>query len=145
MFALTACGGGSSTEPDSVAEEAVATPSSTTSPSSAAATPTPTSTGEDEALRVAVQTYSDAFLDGDPVEAYEVFSARCKAEVSLSFFTGIVTAAKMTYGSALPIQTYEAQVDGDLARVTYTYDVPALNQSAEPWVREDGVWRQDDC
>lgn len=92
-----------------------------------------------------MQTYSDAFLGGEPVKAYEVFSARCKKRVSLSEFTGIVTAAGDLYGSALAIRSYEAQVSGDLARVTYTYDVPALNQMSEPWAREGGAWRQDDC
>ncbi|TYB39699.1 hypothetical protein FXF50_04790 [Micromonospora sp. AP08] len=49
------------------------------------------------------------------------------------------------YGKAMPIKTFQAQISGDLARVTYTYDVPALNQNKEPWVREDGTWKQDDC
>ena len=29
--------------------------------------------------------------------------------------------------------------------LTYTYDVVAINQTAEPWVREGGSWREDDC
>jgi hypothetical protein len=99
---------------------------------------------EDE-LRVAVQGYSDGFLGGNPTAAYQYFSARCKEKVSLSYFTGIVTAAKVTYGSVLPMASYDAQVSGDLARVTYTYDVVALNQDAEPWVREEGLWKTDDC
>ena len=99
---------------------------------------------EDE-LRVAVQGYSDGFLGGDPTVAYQYFSARCKEKVSLSYFTGIVTAAKMTYGNVLPIVSYGAQISGDLARVTYAYDVVALNQDAEPWVREEGLWKTDDC
>jgi hypothetical protein len=45
----------------------------------------------------------------------------------------------------LPIVSYDAQVSGDHARVTYTYDVAALNQDAEPWVREEGFWKTDDC
>lgn len=101
--------------------------------------------GPEDELRVAVQGYSDGFLGGDPTVAYEYFSARCQEKVSLSYFTGIVTAAKMTYGNALPIASYDAKVSGDLARVTYTYDVVALNQDAEPWVREEGLWKTDDC
>ena len=54
-------------------------------------------------------------------------------------------AAGQMYGSALPITAYDAQISGDLARVTYTYAVPALDQSAEPWTSEDGAWKQDDC
>jgi hypothetical protein len=99
----------------------------------------------DEALRQAVQGYSDAFLGGEPTTAYEYFSARCKDQVSLSYFTGIIIAAKQVYGTALPITSYDAEVSGDLARVSYTYDVPALDQTDEPWAREDGAWKQDDC
>ena len=96
-------------------------------------------------LQQAVQGYSDAFLDAQPVEAYEYFSARCADRVSLSYFTGIVIAAKDIYGAPLAIKTYDAEVAGDLARVTYTYDVPALSQMREPWSRENGVWKLDDC
>ncbi|RZU76742.1 hypothetical protein EV384_5419 [Micromonospora kangleipakensis] len=89
--------------------------------------------------------YSDAFLDAKPTVAYDLFSARCKDRVTLSEFTGMLTAAKQMYGKAMPLKTFDAQISGDLARVTYTYDVPALNQTKEPWVREDGKWKQDDC
>jgi hypothetical protein len=45
----------------------------------------------------------------------------------------------------LPVRSFVAEVSGDLARVTYTYDLKAINQDAEPWVREDGKWKEDDC
>jgi hypothetical protein len=96
-------------------------------------------------LQQAVQGYSDAFLGAQPVEAYEYFSARCTVRVSLSYFTGIVIAAEETYGAPLAIRTYDAEVAGDFARVTYTYDLPALSQMREPWSRENGVWKLDDC
>jgi hypothetical protein len=96
-------------------------------------------------LRRAVRRYSDAFLNGDAIEAYSMFSARCKERTSLSYFTGVVTAAEDLYGAALTIETYRAKVSGDFARVSYTFPVPALNQTQEPWVRERGKWRQDDC
>jgi len=54
-------------------------------------------------------------------------------------------AAGQVYGSALPITGYDARITGDLAQVTYAYDVPALDQTSEPWTREDGAWKQDDC
>lgn len=38
-----------------------------------------------------------------------------------------------------------AQVTADRATVTYTYDVPALNQDGEPWVLEEGAWHNDQC
>ncbi|MFE9957149.1 hypothetical protein [Micromonospora sp. NPDC005299] len=113
--------------------------------SDAAASPTVQAASEEAELRQAVVAYSDAFLDAKPTVGYELFSARCKERVTLSEFTGMLTAAKQMYGKAMSIKTFEAQISGDLARVTYTYDVPALNQNKEPWVREDGTWEQDDC
>lgn len=99
-----------------------------------------------EDLRNAVQAYSDAYLTGDAPTAYELLSERCRKRMSLTEFTELVTAAKQTYGSALPFQTYSAAaVGGELARVTYTYSVPAINQEKEPWTREAGGWHQDDC
>ena len=89
--------------------------------------------------------YSDAFLTGDATAAYELLSARCQARTSHTEFAGIVEAAKAQYGHALPLRSFKAQVSSDLARVTYTYDVAEINQDAEPWVREDGAWHEDDC
>lgn len=130
------------TAPTSATSSAAPVSAATSGPAAAPAIPSPSG---DDALRAAVTAYSDAFLDGKPTVAYELFSERCRERLSLSSFTGIVTAAKQQYGKALPIRSYDAQVSGDLARVTYTYDVPALDQTKEPWVREKGEWRQDDC
>ncbi|WP_431878295.1 hypothetical protein [Micromonospora marina] len=142
LLSLTACG--------SDADKPEASPSSTSpapaaTVAEAAASPTAQAAGEEAELGQAVVAYSDAFLDGKPTVGYELFSARCKERVTLSEFTGMLTAAKQMYGKAMPLKTFEAQISGDLARVTYTYDVPALNQNKEPWVREDGKWKQDDC
>jgi hypothetical protein len=101
--------------------------------------------GAKDELRLAVKAYSDAFLTGDATTAYGLLSERCRKRTSLSEFTGIVTAAERMYGSALPLETYSAKVSDDLARVTYTYSIKAINQEAEPWVREGGDWHQDDC
>lgn len=117
-------------------------PATTYSPASS---PSRTVRSEEAKLRQAVVAYSDAFLDAKPTAGYELFSARCKERAALSEVTGMLTAAKQMYGKAVPIKSFEAQISGDLARVTYTYDVPALNQNKEPWVREDGKWKQDDC
>jgi hypothetical protein len=101
--------------------------------------------GSEAQLKAAVQAYSDAFLSGEGTKAYNLLSERCRKRTSLSEFTGIVTAAKQMYGSALPLKTYEAEVSGNLARVTYTYPIRAINQDREPWTREGGSWHQDDC
>jgi len=100
---------------------------------------------EETVLRSAVTKYSGAFLTGDSPIAYGLLSARCKKRMSAAEFSDIVAGAKDMYGSALPIKTFHAQISGDLARVTYTYDVSAINQDSEPWVREGGHWHEDDC
>jgi hypothetical protein len=92
-----------------------------------------------------VQAYSDAFLGGHPTKAYALLSQRCRGEMSLSHFTDIVKAAEQRYGKALRIKTSDVAVHGEAATVSYTYDVPALNQRDETWVREHGSWHNDDC
>lgn len=116
LLALAACGGGGDSRSD-----------------------------QTDAIRKAATTYSDAFLSGDADAAYGALSARCKDRIGEVEFTSVVQAAKDTYGSALKFKTFEAEVNGRQARVTYTYAISAINQTDEPWVKEDGRWRQDDC
>ncbi|MCW2763512.1 MAG: hypothetical protein JWR85_3713 [Marmoricola sp.] len=150
LFLLAGCGAAdegsaSETSPSSSADVSPTTEAAPTTAEIAETSTESSAPAGDEALRAAVQGYSDAFLGGDPTVAYDYFSARCRQQVSLSYFTGIVMAAGQVYGSVLPITSYQAQVAGDMARVSYTYDVAALNQTDEPWSREDGAWKQDDC
>ena len=141
---LTACGSGSSSvDPDSLATTGPASPS-VSSPSHPVRT-TPAPQDDQAELKAAVQAYSDAFLTGKPLASYALLSQRCRARMSLSHWTGLITAAKAQYGTALPIKSFHADISGDLARATYTYDVAAINQDAEPWVKEAGHWKEDDC
>ncbi len=148
---LSACGAGEASPPPSTstagsaASTGSSTTSSTTPPAGTKSTTAPPKAAPTAAVRDAVTSYSDAFLDADPVAAYELLSARCQDEVSLSYFTGIVTAAKMRYGKALPIRSFKAKVRDDVAVVSYGYDVPALDQENEPWVLESGKWKNDQC
>jgi hypothetical protein len=126
--------------PTSSSAHAEATSEDTSTP------PDPPATIADEALlEAAVTAYSDAFLDGRSEEAYAMFSRRCQDAITLSYFTGIVAAAQSVYGASLPIRSFTANVSGTIALVTYTYDVPAINQASEPWVLEDGAWKLDQC
>jgi len=111
------------------------------SPSASAA---PNGSADDDSLRDAVQAYSDAFLTGEAA-AFDMLSKRCRDRVGKAEFLGILDTAKSTYGSAIPIKSFDADIQGTLARVTYTYDLKAINQDAEPWTRESGKWKQDDC
>lgn len=111
----------------------------------APAAPSPSTTASElAALRAAVQAYSDAYLTGSQA-AYDMLSARCRARHSSESFAAILAGAKALYGSPLAIRTFEAEIAGNLARATYTYEVAAINQTGEPWVREGGGWHEDDC
>lgn len=100
---------------------------------------------ERASLEESVRNYSAAYLGGHPESAHALLSARCQDRLSLAELTAATTAAQRLYGgarmTALDIDTLE----GSLARVTYRYDNPAIDQLAEPWTKEDGQWRQDDC
>lgn len=100
---------------------------------------------DEEALRKAVTSYSNAYLTGDADTAYAQLSARCVNRTTVTEFAELVSAAETAYGSALPLATYSANISGDLARVTYTYADATINQESEPWVKESGKWKQDDC
>lgn len=143
VFSMAAC---SNTEGGEAAEVATASesPSVSSSTSPTASQPAESEPSE-QALRDAVTAYSDAFLDGEVTTAYKILSSQCRSQNSLAYFTGIVTAFSDTYGKALPIKTFEASISGDTATVSYTYDVPALDQIKEPWVLEGQQWKNDDC
>lgn len=141
---VAACGSGGDTPATSPT-----TPSTAAAPSTPRASATsakaPSTVDETSALRTTVQAYSDAYLTGKGEAAYALLSKRCQERMDRNQFVALVGQAKQMYGSALPIQTFKAEVSGDLARVTYTYSVSAINQDAEPWVRESGHWHEDDC
>jgi hypothetical protein len=139
---ITACGGNATPKaaPSSPAAATSTAGSPAPSPSS-----TPTTPDVSAALRAAVQAYSDAYLTGRGGAAYALLSARCQRRWSAGDFSDLVTQAKAQYGHALPLRSFKPEISGDLARVTYTFDVAEIDQDAEPWVREDGSWHEDDC
>ncbi|WP_028637721.1 hypothetical protein [Nocardioides sp. URHA0032] len=124
LLALTACGGGSDGSDGSAKAGA---------------------DDESAAIREAAQAYSDAYLTGDADAAYGLLSQRCQDRTPADQFASVVQTAKAQYGSALDFKSFDADVNGEQARVTYTYDTAAINQDQEPWVKESGEWREDDC
>jgi hypothetical protein len=92
-----------------------------------------------------VQEYSDAFLTGEVNRSWSLLSKRCRDRMGRDQWSRIVTAAAAQYGKGLPVRSFDATVSGDLARVSYTFDVAEINQDSEPWVREGGKWLEDDC
>lgn len=113
-------------------------------PGASAATEKPADTGKAE-LEAAVRAYSKAYFGQDVDAAYGALSKRCAAKVSRPMYEGAIKATVTTLGSH-DIKTLTVdQISGDLARVTYTYDVPKLSQSGQPWAREGGAWKYDAC
>lgn len=98
-----------------------------------------------EALVEAVETYSVAYTGGDAETAYGMLSSRCRDRVGEGEFTSAVTAAGGMYGETEPTSVEVGQLDGGMARVSYTFEQSELDQQSEPWVVEDGSWRVDDC
>lgn len=100
---------------------------------------------EGSQLTKAVQDYSDAYLGGRAEDAHRLLSKRCQARVSSSTLAAATAEAQRLYGSARMTGLTVDRLEGSLARVTYRYDDPAIDQESEPWAKEDGQWRQDDC
>lgn len=150
LVTVVGCGGD-----DEPAAKPGAAPKGSSTPSpTAAPTATPSSSLKTEQpalpprigeLRTAVQAFSNAYFTGDVVASRALLSDRCKLRVGPGEWAATVKATGQRYGNPLRIESYDAQVSGDLARVTYTYADTRLDQSREPWVRGAGGWRNDDC
>ncbi|MFJ6935702.1 hypothetical protein [Streptomyces sp. NPDC101132] len=97
-------------------------------------------------LEAAVYAYSDSYFKPDGDAAYRALSKRCAKKAGpQEVFAGIVDTAAKAYGKQ-EIKSFAIdQLAGDMARVSYTYAVPKLNQSQQPWTREGGVWKYDGC
>lgn len=150
LIGLSACSGSGDDSSATVqATQPSASATATSSTPSPMSSTTPASTADAEAgdveLKQAVQAYSDAYLTGDADAAYALLSARCQKRMTKPEFTALVGRAKAQFGDALPFKSYDAELNGNQARVTYTYTVASINQEQEPWVLEDGAWREDDC
>lgn len=97
------------------------------------------------ALEAAVRAYSDAYFKPDAKTAHGMMSARCAAKVDPVIYKSVVEQTVKDLGHHKIKTLTVDQMSGDLARVTYTYDVPKLDQKFQPWVREDGTWKYDGC
>ncbi|MFG2976286.1 hypothetical protein ACGFYY_25300 [Streptomyces sp. NPDC048331] len=135
LLALTACTNANS-------DPKPAEPAASSSPTAAAPKADPARAD----LEKAVRAYSAAYFKPDGAAAYTALSKRCAAKAGdADIFAGIVDTAAKAYGKQ-EIQTLAVdQLAGDMARVTYTYSVPKLNQTGQPWAREGGVWKYDGC
>lgn len=121
-------------------DKATAAPSATT-----ASGPSPAADPQRAALEAAVRAYSAAFFTPDAAAGYALLSTSCKADTSRAAYGAELAAAVKTYGHQ-QIKTLSVdQIAGGLARVSYTYSVPALDQHRQPWALEGGAWKYDGC
>lgn len=144
---LAGCGGGTPAAAPAETSSAGAATTSASPMSSPPTTSSPATAGDDDqaALAAAVRSYSSAFLSGKGQTAYALLSKRCRERVTAAEFGAIAEQARSTYGD-LPITSLTVDaLAGGMARVTYSYAVPALKQTGEPWVLEGESWHQDDC
>ena len=113
--------------------------------SSPATSPEGDTDRDENELKASVQAYSDAYLGGDADGGWALLSRRCRERITRIQFDAAVSTASETYDQASVID-FDAHISGDLARVSYSFaKYPDLAQDSEPWVIEDGRWREDDC
>jgi hypothetical protein len=138
LLGLTACSSETDTPP----------PSTLPTPNQSATTEQPGEPPADaskEELAQAVRAYSAAYFATDATKAHGLMSKRCQDEAPIELYGPMVKATVETYGKHEIKTVAVDQLSGDMARVTYTYPVPTLTQKQQPWVREGGKWRYDDC
>jgi hypothetical protein len=97
------------------------------------------------ALVAAVKAYSAAYFKPDAAAGHALLSARCQAKISSEDYRAALDQAIATYGHQDVKTVAVDSITTDMARVTYTYSVPALDQHGQIWIREGGAWRYDAC
>lgn len=118
---------------------------------SSASTPTaePTHAGEPAAnadLVQAVKDYTAAYFASDADRAYAALSERCQGEMSAEAYRAVVQQAKTEFGPDHPATDVEADVQGEMARVSYKVKgLPKFDQTKQPWAYESGEWKFDAC
>ncbi|WP_328839028.1 hypothetical protein [Streptomyces europaeiscabiei] len=140
LLALTACT--SDDEPGSADGE----PSVSAKPSASADQPSSAPGPADTAgLEAAVREYTAAYFANKPDSTYGMLSARCKERITRAGMAALTERAVGDYG-AQDVKRFEVdEMSGDVARVSYGVGMPKFDQKQEPWTREAGVWRYDDC
>jgi hypothetical protein len=135
LLALTAC----SSDSDDKDPGPVAT-TSTNAPS--AAQPAKADTA---GLESAVRLYTDAYFKGDVATVYGMLSDGCTETITKPAMQALTDRAVGDYGHQ-DVKRFEVdQVSGDTARVSYGVGLPKFDQKQQPWVREGGDWKYDDC
>lgn len=135
LLALTAC--------TTTSDDAPTSSSPSAQPQQPSTTPTPAGAAE---LTAAVQAYTTAYFKGDAEQAYGALSERCQGKITAEAYGAVVKQAAADYGAEHAATDVQAEVSGELARVTYKVQgLPKFDQEAQPWAREGGAWKYDAC
>ncbi|MFF9205131.1 hypothetical protein ACF1AE_25585 [Streptomyces sp. NPDC014986] len=101
---------------------------------------------EADDLTAAVQVYTAAYFEGDADTAYGMLSERCRGKINELMYGATVEQTAKEYGPDHPATDVQADVSGELARVSYKVEgLPKFDQQAQPWTLEDGAWKYDAC
>jgi hypothetical protein len=123
---------------------------STTPSAPAAATsgqPAPTQAADDghTALTAAVRAYIAAFFKPDAAATFDLLSARCQKDTSVTEMKQELAASALVYGKPAVKSIEVNQLAAPLARVTVHYVTPPMPEKPQSWTREGGQWRYDAC
>lgn len=141
LLALTACSSSDDDSTDSKPAPAASSESSPTTEESSA--PADDNTA---ALEQAVKDYTAAYFKGEASTAHRMLSERCRGQINELVFGATVEQAAKEYGPDHPATDVEAEVSGELARVSYRVEgLPKFDQQAQPWTLEGGDWKYDAC
>ncbi|MEV6386235.1 hypothetical protein AB0M31_43295 [Streptomyces sp. NPDC051773] len=148
VVALTAC-----TSDDEPGDNAESTPSAAARQPSVAPSRSAVSAAGTAGLEAAVRAYNAAYFANDPDTAHGMVSARCQKQITpagMALLTERAEQTEQAIGDSEPKDVKRFEVDeisasGDEARVSYGVGIPKFDHKQEPWVREGGVWRYDDC
>lgn len=95
-------------------------------------------------LEAAVREYTEDFSVDEYDDAYSMWSARCQELVARDDIVGQLELQSDVYGT-YEVTSFDADVDGSSAAVSYSISERELSQSEQAWVLEDGAWRYDAC
>ncbi|GGS81898.1 hypothetical protein [Streptomyces griseoviridis] len=140
LAALTACSSGDDGSTDA------APPAASSSASTPAAAESSAPPADDAELTKAVEDYTAAYFAGEASTAYGMLSERCQKKANELVFGATVDQAAKEYGPDHAATDVQAEVSGDMARVSYRVEgLPKFDQDAQPWTLEGGAWKYDAC
>ncbi|MDT0571475.1 hypothetical protein RM704_29120 [Streptomyces sp. DSM 3412] len=146
LVTLTAC-----TSDDEPGDHADGTPSAGARQPSATPSRTATSEADTAGLEAAVRAYTAAYFANEPDTTFGMLSTRCRKHITRAGMAVLTERAEQTeraIGDSEPKDVKRFEVDeisDDSARVSYGVGLPKFDQKQEPWIREAGAWRYDDC